>query len=305
MLVTGATGFVGRYVVPLLLQRGHAVTALARDESKARDLPWFDQVRFVACDIRQLSDHDFCRFGQLQAVLHLAWSGLPNYQARFHLDENLPADQHFLRSLLDAGADRLLVAGTCLEYGIQTGCLSEETPSAPVTCYAQAKDELRKFLQALQLQHPFTLQWARLFYIYGEGQRANSLLGQLDRAIAQGMPSFKMSGGEQLRDYLPVEQVARRLVALLENPDCHGIVNVCSGEPISVRNLVERHIAKAGAEIALQLGYYPYADYEPRAFWGNQNKLLLHLGGAALRPGSQAGSTWEGRLPMAADGEIQ
>lgn len=304
VLVTGATGFVGRQVVPLLLQRGHAVIALARDESRARGLPWFDQVTFVACDIHRSIDCPASRLGQPQAVMHLAWSGLPNYQARFHLDENLPADKRFLESLLDGGVGQLLVTGTCLEYGMQTGCLSEATPPAPVTCYAQAKDELRKFLQALQLQHPFRLQWARLFYLYGEGQNPNSLIAQLDRAIAQGLPSFNMSGGEQLRDYLPVELVARRLVALLENPHCDGIVNVCSGEPISVRSLVERHIAKAGAEIALKLGHFPYADHEPLAFWGNRDKLLRHLGEEDLSPVSKADYAKAGRLPATPDGKV-
>lgn len=305
VLVTGATGFIGRHVVPLLLQRGHAVIALARDESKARGLSWFDQVAFVACDIRRSIDYPVSRFGQPQAVMHLAWSGLPNYQARFHLDENLPADKQFLGALLDGGAEQLLVTGTCLEYGMQTGSLSEATPSAPVTCYAQAKDELRQFLQALQLQRPFRLQWARLFYMYGEGQNPNSLIAQLDRAIAQRLPSFNMSGGEQLRDYLPVEQVARRLVALLESPDCDDIVNVCSGEPISVRSLVERHIAQVGGEIALKLGYYPYADYEPLAFWGSRDKWLRYFGEDNSSAVSDAHCAQARRLFTTPEGNVQ
>lgn len=305
VLVTGATGFVGRHVVPLLLQRGHEVIAVARDETRARGLPWFDQVRFVACDIRRPIDCPVSRFGQPQAVMHLAWSGLPNYQARFHLDDNLPADKRFLESLLDGGVDQLLVTGTCLEYGMQTGCLSEATPSAPVTCYAQAKDELRQFLQTLQLQRPFRLQWARLFYMYGEGQNPSSLIAQLDRAIAQRLPSFNMSGGEQLRDYLPVELVTRRLVALLERPDCGGIVNVCSGEPISVRSLVEWRIAQVGAEIALKLGYYPYADYEPLAFWGSRDKMVRYLGDEDSSTVSKAHSAQARRLLTTPDGNVQ
>ena len=305
VLVTGATGFIGRHVVPLLLQRGHAVTAVARDEFKARGFAWFDHVHFVACDIRLPIDRVACRFGRPQAVMHLAWSGLPNYQARFHLDENLPADKQFLKSLLDGGAEQLLVAGTCLEYGMQTGCLSEATPSAPVTCYAQAKDELRQFLQAFQLQRQFRLQWARLFYMYGEGQNPNSLIAQLDRAIAQEQQSFKMSGGEQLRDYLPVDAVARRLVALLECPDCDGIVNVCSGEPISVRSLVERHIAQVGAEIAFKLGYYPYADYEPLAFWGSRDKWLRYFGEEDSSAVSDAHGAQARRLFTTPEGNVQ
>jgi dTDP-6-deoxy-L-talose 4-dehydrogenase (NAD+) len=79
-------------------------------------------------------------------------------------------------------------------------------PTAPVTPYGLAKDTLRKFLEMLQEVHPFTLQWVRLFYLYGPGQNPKSLLSQLDAAIEQGDPVFRMSGGEQLRDYLPVDR---------------------------------------------------------------------------------------------------
>ena len=303
VLVTGATGFVGRHVIPQLLQRGHAVTAVARDEVKARSFPWFDRVRFIACDIHRPIDDPSLFFGQLEAVMHLAWSGLPNYGARFHVEENLPGDIHFLDSLLDGGVVHLLVTGSCLEYGMQTGRMTEEIPSAPVTSYALAKDELRKFLQSRQAQRAFRLQWARLFYMYGEGQNPKSLLAQLDRTIVQGLPSFNMSGGEQLRDYLPVEQAARYLVALLEHPECDGIVNVCSGEPIAVRKLVERHLEKSDAKIALNLGYYPYPDHEPQAFWGCQDKLTRCLGAEYCLPDSREYLARGRGLPLALNGE--
>lgn len=273
VLITGATGFIGRHVVPLLLDRGHEVIAVARNEIRARAFPWFGRVRFVAHDIHLPLDDPFHHFGQPDAVMHLAWPGLPDYRASFHLDQNLPADQRFLGALIDGGVGHLLVTGTCFEYGLQSGRMTEEMPAVPVTAYGQAKDALRKYLQARQSQRPFTLQWARLFFMHGEGQNPNSLLAQLDRAISQGQASFNMSGGEQLRDYLHVREVANRLVALLEHPDCNGIVNVCSGEPVSVRSLVEQHIARAGASIVPNLGYYPYPDHEPKAFWGSRDKL--------------------------------
>jgi nucleoside-diphosphate-sugar epimerase len=104
--------------------------------------------------------------------------------------------------------------------------------------------------------------------MYGEGQNPNSLLTMLDQAIQRGDPSFNMSGGEQLRDYLPVTEVATRLVKLLEHPELSGVINICSGAPISVRRLVENRIAERDASIKLNLGSYPYPDYEPMAFWG-------------------------------------
>lgn len=273
VLVTGATGFVGRHVIPRLLERGHAVTAIARDEQRARTFSWFERVRFITCDIHQLIGSSLDQVGQSEAAIHLAWPGLPNYRGLFHCEENLPASYRFLKALVEAGVQRLLVTGTCFEYGMQSGCLTEVTPTFPANPYGLAKDNLRKLLEALQQQQPFTLQWARLFYMYGPGQNPNSLLAQLDRAIDSGAAEFNMSDGEQLRDYLPVEEVASRLVALLECPQCEGIFNICSGEPISVRRLVERHVANRGADIRLNLGHYPYPDYEPMAFWGDGSRF--------------------------------
>ena len=272
VLVTGATGFVGRHVVPQLLQRGHTVTAVARDEAKARQFNWFDSIRFAACDIHRSASNQMGSFVAQDAVIHLAWPGLPNYGSAFHVEKNLPGSYRFLKSLVEAGVRQVLVTGTCGEYGLQSGALSEDIPPAPVTQYALAKDTLHKYLQALQQQHRYVLQWARLFYMYGPGQHANSLLSQLDSALDRGDAIFNMSGGEQLRDYLPIEDVAFRLVSLLEHPDCAGTINICSGEPISVRRLVMQHLTKRGRDIQLNAGYYPYLEYEPMAFWGDCTK---------------------------------
>lgn len=209
--------------------------------------------------------------------MHLAWPGLPNYDALFHYEQTLPADYRFLKSLVKGGVGHLLVTGTCFEYGMQSGALAEDLPTAPANPYALAKDTLRKQLQSLQQQHAFTLQWARLFYMYGEGQSPNSLVAQLDRAIDGGEAEFNMSGGEQLRDYLPVDEVASRTVTLVEHPGCDGVVNICSGVPISVRRLVERHLANRGANIRLNLGHYPYSNEESMAFWGDGSRLAAIL----------------------------
>ena len=191
----------------------------------------------------------------------------------FHLVENLPADLRWLDRATAAGIGQVVVAGTCLEYGMQTGALHEDGETKPFIAYGIAKDALRKRLEAWQQSRPFTLQWMRLFYLYGEGQRPTSVLPQLDRLIDEGGMAFDMSNGDQLRDYLPIEEAARYFARVVEHPECSGVINCSSGAPISVRELVERRCRERGATIALNFGRYPYVDYEPHAFWGIPAKL--------------------------------
>lgn len=273
VMVTGASGFVGRHVVSQLLDRGHSVVAVARDVKRAQEMPWFDDVEFIACDLHR-NFWTVLQTGDIpDALVHLAWSGLPNYRDFFHISENLPADLAFLEAVVKTGVRQLAIAGTCLEYGIQYGPLSEEMETRPITPYGFAKDVLRKSLEFLQKDLSFTLQWMRLFYMYGEGQSSNSLLAQLDRAIDEGRPVFNMSVGEQLRDYSPVKRVAKNFVSVLEDPQCKGVINCCSGRPVAVHDLVTQHCQVRGSTIVLNRGYYPYPDYEPMAFWGVSTKL--------------------------------
>ncbi len=278
ILVTGATGFIGRHVIPKLLACNHTVVAAARDEARVREFDWHASVTFVACDLHQPIAEPFRLFGSPDTVMHLAWPGLPNYMQPFHFEENLPADCRFLKSLIDGGLKHLLVAGTCLEYGMQNGCLKEDLPTRPATSYALAKDTLRKYLEFLIANRQFVLQWARLFYMHGPGQNPDSLFSQLDRALESNEKVFNMSRGEQLRDYLPVQEVASRLVTLANHPECKGIFNICSGQPTSIRSLVESHLEQRKAVMRLNLGHYPYPAYEPMAFWGCGDRFQSMLG---------------------------
>jgi len=272
VLVTGASGFIGRHVVARLIERGHRVIAVARNAERAQSLSWPEGVTFLACDIHDPS-LDVKVFAEAEAVIHLAWPGLPHYNALYHFEDTLPADYRFLKSLVIAGHKHLLVAGTCFEYGMREGQLNETMETSPANAYALAKDTLRRFLDTLHNEHPFTLQWARLFYTFGAGQNPKSLLALLERVLEAGDEEFPMSQGEQLRDYLPVEEVAEHLVRLIEHPGHHGIFNICSGKPISVRRLVEQFVASKGKEIRLKLGHYPYSVFEPLAFWGASDRI--------------------------------
>jgi len=109
--------------------------------------------------------------------------------------------------------------------------------------------------------------------MYGQGQSNTSLFTKLKEAVVRGDKVFNMSGGEQLRDYLPVGEIARQIVRLAMLKRDIGVVNICSGEPVSVRKLVERWLHENNWKIELNLGHYPYPDYEPMAFWGDSSRI--------------------------------
>jgi dTDP-6-deoxy-L-talose 4-dehydrogenase (NAD+) len=269
--VSGATGFVGRHVVAAL-ERAEVATTLWVRPSAALPASWSGH-RVARIDIQAPPPDAFARLGAPDTLIHLAWGGLPNYGSARHVEHELPAHEALLRALVEQGLGALVVAGTCFEYGMQSGRLDETKDAAPANAYALAKDTLRRRLEALQRERPFALTWARLFYLYGDGQAPTALWPQLQRAAESGAPTFPMSGGEQLRDYLAIERAADELVALALKRQNLGIVNVCSGTPVSVRELVERWIAENGWSIRPELGCYPYSPHEPMAFWGDRAKL--------------------------------
>jgi dTDP-6-deoxy-L-talose 4-dehydrogenase (NAD+) len=280
--VTGASGFVGRHVLAQLVRRDLAATVLLRPASPMP--PWVHAHRIVRLDIADAPSNAFELAGRPDVLIHLAWGGLPNYKSLHHFEQELPVQYRFLKSMVCAGLRQLVISGTCFEYGMQSGPLHEDLPAAPTNPYGLAKDVLRRQLQYLQNEQPFSLTWARLFYLHGEGQAPNSLLPLLRRAVERGDTTFPMSGGEQLRDYLSATEVAQHLVALALGGRDHGMVNVCSGQPTSVRALVEGWIAANGWAITPALGHYPYPDHEPMAFWGDRRKLDRCLAPACSPP---------------------
>jgi nucleoside-diphosphate-sugar epimerase len=269
--ITGASGFLGRHLLPVLLQHSVDIVALTRDPSLLSE--WNNAIQILPFDLDNGLVNPFEECGSPDCLIHLAWEGLGNYRSLDHFERQLPVHYQFLKQMITAGLPALFVAGTCFEYGLCEGALGEDIPTEPVLPYAYAKDALRRQLQLLQQKFKFSLCWGRVFYLYGEGQAKNSLYTQLMEALDGQQKSFNMSGGEQLRDYLPVESLVNVIAELALKRADSGPVNLCSGAPISIRRLVEGWVKSREAQIKLNLGHYPYPDYEPMGYWGNRGRL--------------------------------
>lgn len=279
VLVTGATGFIGNYVIRELLHSSFSVIASSLHEEKAKNFDWYPKVKYLPLDLNALdkSKNYFEYFDQPDMLIHLAWEGLPNYSSSFHIEDNLPRHFQLLTNLITNGLNDITITGTCFEYGMQEGCLSEDAIAIPSIPYAIAKDSLRKKLEQLKGEYLFSFKWVRLFYMYGKGQNQKSILAQLEKAIQNNEEAFNMSGGEQLRDYLPIEKVAEYIVRIALQKERDGIINCCSGIPISIKQFVQNYLQDKNATIKLNLGYYSYPNYEPMEFWGDNKKLAAIL----------------------------
>jgi len=273
--VTGASGFIGRYVVSELVARG-IETTVARFGRAIPGLPL--SVQEVPLDIHSPAIDPFSVLGKPDLLLHLAWSGLPQYASSHHLESELPAQLSFLSACVRSGIRRVVVTGTCFEYGLASGELNESQSLIPITRYGEAKARLFGELSRLRESTNFEFVWPRLFYLFGPGQSTNSIYSQLHAAIQRNDDSFAMSGGEQIRDYLPVTEAARLLVEVAIRAGDVGAVNLCSGIPVKLRDQVARWIAESGSSIRMDLGRLPYPEFEPMAFWGSRRKLDSILG---------------------------
>ena len=269
--ITGATGFICQHVRNVLAKTDNDVVLVVRYVERVGDKSAREEI--VAADLSQARTDWFELFGRPDVVLHLAWGGLPNYMDCYHVDVELPTQLRFLTALIKSGLKKLVVTGTCYEYGLSSGALSEDQETNPNTPYGIAKDRLRKELFELRSTQHFDLTWARIFYPYGEGQSERSIYSQLTRAISNNEKEFAIGSGTQMLDFIQVTTVAKALLAFVTEIKGIGLINVGSGDPQTVIEFVERLISRFESNIVPKVGVINDREYESISFWSDNNLL--------------------------------
>ena len=274
VLVTGASGCVGRQALPLLVARGWDVHAVASKTTP----PEGDGVRWHRAD---LLDRDqaraVVRTVQADAMLHLAWYIAPGRWAA--APENFDwvrASMELIQSFRTEGGTRLVSAGSCLEYDWSYGyCTEGRTPCAPHTTYGACKHALQVVTSALS-RDGLTTAWGRIFFLYGPHEHPDRLVASVIRSLLAGEPA-RTSHGNQVRDYLHAADIADAFVTLLES-DLVGPINIASGQGVTLREIIQRLGALAGRPDLLRLGAVPAAPTDMPLVVADTTRLNTTLG---------------------------
>lgn len=264
VLLTGATGFVGRQVLRQLADRSVAIRAVMREASQDR-LPKGVPVDAVITtpDLFAESAEWWARAcAGIDTVIHVAWyaeSGEYLHSPR-NLD-CLTGSVDLAKGAARAGVRRVIGVGTCFEYDLTGGRFSVESPLKPESLYAAAKmavfSTLSKFLPSQGIE----FLWCRLFYLYGDGEDPRRLVPYIRSMLAAGKPA-ELGSGDQIRDYIDVAEAGKMIVDEAMG-DRKGAVNICSGVPITVREIAEKIADEFGRRDLLQFGVRPENSIDP------------------------------------------
>jgi nucleoside-diphosphate-sugar epimerase len=257
-LLTGATGFVGRQVLRVLADGGAQVRLVVRDEMQGQ-LARMNGVESVVATPDLFAENadwwaNVCH--GVDTVIHVAWYAEPGQyiQSAKNID-CLIGTLQMAKGAASAQVRRFVGVGTCIEYDLSGGWLSVETPLQPLTPYAGAKAATYLALSQYLPNQGIEFVWCRLFYLHGEGEDARRLVPYLRSKLAAGKPA-KLTRGSQIRDYLDVCQAGRMILDAARS-DVQGPVNICSGVPITVRQLAEQIADEYGRRDLLDFGGRP------------------------------------------------
>lgn len=267
-LVTGAGGYIGRHVVTALCDLGVDVTAV-----DIRPDGIDQRAKQVSVDLFSGEKDIYQKLGEPDVCLHMAWRDGFVHNSDAHMAD-LSAHYVFLRDMLDGGLKHLAVMGTMHEVGYWEGPIDENTPCNPQSMYGIAKDALRRGMFLLAKQRgDICLQWLRAYYIYGDDARNHSIFTKICQAEQEGKETFPFTSGKNLYDFITVDELAKQIAHSVVQTEVDGIINCCTGKPVSLADKVETFIQEHGFSIRLEYGAYPDRPYDSPGVWGDATKI--------------------------------
>jgi nucleoside-diphosphate-sugar epimerase len=274
VLVTGASGFIGRHALAPLAAAGHEVHAVAR-----RAGPPAGAVTWHEADLLAPRATEVVSAVAPTHLLHLAWYA--EHGRFWTAPENVQwvqASLALLHAFAAAGGRRAVVAGTCAEYDwtAGTGTFAEDAPLRPATLYGAAKRGLHEVAAAFADQAGFALAWGRVFFLYGADEAPKRLFASVAGALLAGEPA-RTTEGTQVRDFLHVDDVGAAFAALMDT-GVTGAVNLGSGEGVAVRDAVTEIARAAGRPDLLELGALPPRPGEPPRLVADARRLREEVG---------------------------
>ena len=279
VLLTGSTGFVGSKVLKALADQDVEIHLVVR-KGKEDKIPSQSNITSVisapdlfAEKVDWWSHH--CR--GVDVIIHAAWYAEPGKYLQSSLNADcLSGSIELCKGAAAAGVKRFVGIGTCFEYDMTQGILSINTPIKPISPYAAAKAALSIFLNQWLKSVDVEFCWCRLFYLYGDGEDPRRLVPYIRSQLIKG-EFAELTSGDQIRDYLDVS-IAGRLIAKIATSELTGNVNICSGQPVTVRQLAEKVANEVGRPDLLRFGARKENLVDPPYVLGvpNFNKSLLN-----------------------------
>lgn len=272
ILITGANGFVGRQIIRSLDSGGVDLIPVVRD-GNLHELSGLSNVKKIITSKDLFSEEEVWWEEQCQdvdVVIHAAWYvEAGKYQDSTKNIDCLIGSLKLAKGAAKAGVSRFLGLGTCAEYDTTQGKLTIETPLKPLTTYATTKASLFAILSEWLPRQSVSFAWIRLFYLYGEGEDSSRLVPYVRSQISQGK-FVDLTSGEQVRDFMDVIEVGKK-IAKISLSNQNGPINLCSGVPITVRQLVEKIADEYGGKDLLRFGVRADNPFDPPCVIGVPN----------------------------------
>ena len=273
ILVTGANGYIGRHVVNKLLDMEQEVVAadIRLDKIDARATK-------IELDLfSHATDAAYEELGRPDVCLHMAWRNGFVHNSASHL-QDLYGHYKFLTTLIDKGLKHIAVMGTMHEVGYWEGMIVEDTPCNPISEYAIAKDALRRCMISYCQRNNAILQWIRGFYILGDDRQNHSIFTKILEAEEMGQEWFPFTMGRTQYDFITIDELAYQIAMTITQTKVNGIINCCSGVPVSLADRVEQFLKENHLKIKLRYGAFPDRPYDSPCIYGDPSKINLIIG---------------------------